>query len=248
MSDEQLFEALEMDRRFRLVSMLHPSTSAPESPAVPAVQHRILVPQPSELVFGPGTASSTSTADDIERPMSPGVVPQSPFSRTHSIDLSGMEIQAPTADRRASSSSVPSAEEGESTLSSSLQLNAELMRRLEEERVEGIASPSAATIDLPYSAAVESLKRLTKARAPEEKLIILRQSFILMNQAITRFWTGRPGAKSLDKYRIASVDELLPVFMFVVIRAEVPLLQTECNYICDFLDEHMSIGEAGMMV
>eukprot|EP01122_Echinamoeba_exundans_P005045 TRINITY_DN15226_c0_g1_i1.p1 TRINITY_DN15226_c0_g1~~TRINITY_DN15226_c0_g1_i1.p1 ORF type:complete len:1546 (-),score=222.45 TRINITY_DN15226_c0_g1_i1:1026-5663(-) len=257
MSEEQLFAALEMDHRFRLLDSLHPTTSAPASPAAPIAQHSVTIPPPAALVFGPSGAnsgggsgsssSSVSTFEEIERPMSPGVAPMTPFSRTNSIDLSGMEITSAGSDRRVSSSSIPSAEEGESTLSSSLQLNAEVMRRLEEERVEGVASPSTTTTDLPYCAAVESLKRLTKARSPEEKLIILRQSFILMNQAITRFWTGRPGAKSLDKYRIASVDELLPVFMFVVIRAEVPLLQTECNYICDFLDEHMSIGEAGMM-
>lgn len=41
---------------------------------------------------------------------------------------------------------------------------------------------------------------------------------------------------------------MLPVFIFLVVRASVPRLQSECNFISDFLDEHMSIGEAGMMV
>lgn len=258
MNDEQLFEALDMHNRFRLLNHLHPtsalSTDSPRSApatsaaAVASPRSNPDVVQLSSLNFVEPLVSNPMA--EIDRPMSPLHAPvdgADVFSRVNTIDLSttGSSILSPVPARR-----VPEVEAEDSDQEQNKQLNAELLRNLELERIEGAASPSAPqpSNEPPYRAAIDSLARLNASRTPEEKLLILRQSFILMNQAITRFWTGRPGAKSLDKYRIVSVDELLPVFMFVVIRAEVPLLQSECNYICDFLDEHMSIGEAGMMV
>jgi len=44
------------------------------------------------------------------------------------------------------------------------------------------------------------------------------------------------------------LDEMLPVFMFVVIRAKLPQLHSDCHMLVDFLSEQHIIGEAGMMV
>eukprot|EP00051_Salpingoeca_urceolata_P022935 m.381641 g.381641 ORF g.381641 m.381641 type:complete len:184 (+) comp20044_c0_seq1:207-758(+) len=87
-----------------------------------------------------------------------------------------------------------------------------------------------------YSAAVTVLQRLPAVFTAAEKLKALDDTFDAINQAIDKKWHG--------KERLQSLDEILPVFLAVLIQAKLPHLGAELQFLEDFSDRMSMSGES----
>ncbi|XP_068688097.1 alsin-like isoform X2 [Montipora foliosa] len=90
-----------------------------------------------------------------------------------------------------------------------------------------------------YTSAVECLQQISTKFSPMEKLEVLKTTFEKINEEVTCFWQGEK--------KLVSLDDLFPVFQFVVIRARIPHLGSEIHFIDDMVDSHVHIGEQGHM-
>lgn len=90
-----------------------------------------------------------------------------------------------------------------------------------------------------YISAVESLQQISTKFSPMEKLGVLKTTFEKINEEVSSFWQGEK--------KLVSLDDLFPVFQFVVIRARIPHLGSEIHFIDDMVDSHVHIGEQGHM-
>ncbi|KAF4525526.1 hypothetical protein B566_EDAN014912 [Ephemera danica] len=89
-----------------------------------------------------------------------------------------------------------------------------------------------------FGEAVETLQQLKTTFAPLEKLMVIRTTFQHMTKAVQR----RVGSDFLW-----TMDALLPVFQFVVIRAQILQLGSEIHFVEDFMEPHLLNGELGIM-
>ncbi|KAI4494098.1 hypothetical protein M0802_009252 [Mischocyttarus mexicanus] len=89
-----------------------------------------------------------------------------------------------------------------------------------------------------FSEAIEALQQLKTTFSPLEKLLVVANTFRQMTQAVK---------KHVDSTYSWSMDELLPVFCFVVVRARVLQLGSEIHFIKDFMEPHLKNGELEIM-
>ncbi|KAG7208800.1 hypothetical protein KM043_014993 [Ampulex compressa] len=89
-----------------------------------------------------------------------------------------------------------------------------------------------------FSDAIETLQQLKTTFSPLEKLLVVRNTFEQMTQAVQ---------KQLGTTYLWTMDELLPVFSFVVVRASVLQLGSEIHFIEDFMEPYLQNGELGIM-
>ncbi|XP_033359057.1 alsin [Bombus vosnesenskii] len=89
-----------------------------------------------------------------------------------------------------------------------------------------------------FSEAIETLQQLKTTFSPLEKLLVVRNTFEQMTQAVQ---------KQLGTTYLWTMDELFPVFCFVVVRASVLQLGSEIHFIEDFMEPYLQNGELGIM-
>jgi amyotrophic lateral sclerosis 2 protein len=89
--------------------------------------------------------------------------------------------------------------------------------------------------DLHFLAAIETLQRLKTTFTPQSKLNVIVSVF----KDITRLVT--------DGHLVWSMDSLLPVCMYVVVRARVLQLGAELAMLADLMETHLFQGEQGIM-
>ncbi|XP_046736020.1 alsin isoform X3 [Diprion similis] len=89
-----------------------------------------------------------------------------------------------------------------------------------------------------FGDAVETLQQLKTTFSPLEKLLVIRNTFEQMTQVVQR---------QLGSTYLWTMDELFPVFHFVVVRARVLQLGSEINFIEDFMEPYLQNGELGIM-
>ncbi|EFN76628.1 Alsin [Harpegnathos saltator] len=89
-----------------------------------------------------------------------------------------------------------------------------------------------------FSDAIETLQQLKTTFSPLEKLLVVRSTFEQMTQAVQ---------KQLGSTYLWTMDELFPVFSFVVVRASVLQLGSEIHFIEDFMEPYLQNGELGIM-
>lgn len=89
-----------------------------------------------------------------------------------------------------------------------------------------------------FTKAVETLQQLKTTFSPFEKLLVIRQTF----QNMTSTVQSQLGAD----YRW-TMDDLFPVFHFVVVRARILQLGSEIHFIEDFMEPNLQNGELGIM-
>ena len=89
-----------------------------------------------------------------------------------------------------------------------------------------------------FSDAIETLQQLKTTFSPLEKLLVVRNTFEQMTQAVQ---------KQLGSTYLWTMDELFPVFYFVVVRASVLQLGSEIHFIEDFMEPYLRNGELGIM-
>ncbi|XP_031843534.1 amyotrophic lateral sclerosis 2 [Nomia melanderi] len=89
-----------------------------------------------------------------------------------------------------------------------------------------------------FNDAIETLQQLKTTFSPLEKLLVIRNTFEQMTQAVQ---------KQLDSTYLWTMDELFPVFCFVVVRARILQLGSEIQFIEDFMEPSLQSGELGIM-
>ncbi|XP_050465644.1 alsin [Cataglyphis hispanica] len=89
-----------------------------------------------------------------------------------------------------------------------------------------------------FNDAIETLQQLKTTFSPLEKLLVVRNTFEQMTQAVQ---------KQLGSTYLWTMDELFPVFSFVVVRASVLQLGSEIHFIEDFMEPYLQNGELGIM-
>ncbi|XP_034950994.1 alsin isoform X2 [Chelonus insularis] len=86
--------------------------------------------------------------------------------------------------------------------------------------------------------AIETLQQLKTTFSPLEKLIVIRNTFEQMTKTVQ---------KKLGETYLWTMDELLPVFTFVVARAGILKLGSEIHFIDDFMESNIKNGELDVM-
>ncbi|XP_066593568.1 alsin [Prorops nasuta] len=89
-----------------------------------------------------------------------------------------------------------------------------------------------------FSEAIETLQQLKTTFSPLEKLQVVKNTFEKMTQAVQ---------KQLGPNYLWTMDELFPVFSFIVVRASVLQLGSEIHFIEDFMKSNLQNGELGIM-
>ncbi|ESO94409.1 hypothetical protein LOTGIDRAFT_145057, partial [Lottia gigantea] len=92
--------------------------------------------------------------------------------------------------------------------------------------------------DQCYASAVETLQQLSTAFSPIEKLKVIEKTFEEITETVQA---------SLKDDHVWCMDDLFPIFQFVVVRAKIRHLGAEVHMIDDLMESHLEFGELGMM-
>ncbi|MBN3271203.1 ALS2 protein, partial [Polyodon spathula] len=94
------------------------------------------------------------------------------------------------------------------------------------------------TKDICFASAVESLQQISTTFTPSDKLHVIQQTFEEITQEVLSL---------LKKDFLWSMDDLFPVFLYVVLRARIRNLGSEVHLIEDLMDPSVQNGEQGIM-
>ncbi|XP_021105916.1 alsin isoform X5 [Heterocephalus glaber] len=94
------------------------------------------------------------------------------------------------------------------------------------------------TKDACFASAVECLQQISTTFTPSDKLKVIQQTFEEISQSVLA---------SLREDFLWSMDDLFPVFLYVVLRARIRNLGSEVHLIEDLMDPYLQHGEQGIM-
>ncbi|XP_075036244.1 alsin [Mixophyes fleayi] len=94
------------------------------------------------------------------------------------------------------------------------------------------------TKDCCFASAVECLQQISTTFTPSDKLRVIQQTFEEITQE---------AQEALKEGFLWSMDELFPVFLYVVLRARIRNLGSEVHLIEDLMDPYLQHGEQGIM-
>ena len=89
-----------------------------------------------------------------------------------------------------------------------------------------------------FPTAIDCLQQLSTTFSPGEKLKVIHQTF----QEVSRTVQSQLGADY-----VMNMDDLFPVFLFVVVRSRIRHLGTEIHLIDDLIDKNIQNGELDVM-
>ncbi|XP_071484586.1 alsin-like [Diadema antillarum] len=92
--------------------------------------------------------------------------------------------------------------------------------------------------DASFLEAIESLQNLSTTFCPIDKLHVIEASFEGINNVVNA---------QQSEGHIWSMDDLFPVFQYVVVRARIPHLGSEIQFIDDMMDPNLIHGKLGIM-
>ncbi|XP_068185150.1 alsin-like isoform X2 [Antennarius striatus] len=92
--------------------------------------------------------------------------------------------------------------------------------------------------DACFVSAVETLQQISTTFTPSDKLIVIQKTFEELTQEVKPM---------LDGNFLWCMDDLLPLFLYVVIRARIRNLGAEVSMIEDLMDPNVQHGELGLM-
>eukprot|EP00742_Colponemidia_sp_Colp-10_P005089 GILJ01005436.1.p1 GENE.GILJ01005436.1~~GILJ01005436.1.p1 ORF type:complete len:587 (-),score=81.48 GILJ01005436.1:193-1953(-) len=90
---------------------------------------------------------------------------------------------------------------------------------------------------VPYSEAIRSLQRLEHLYTPREKLDCIVQTFSLMRACVVDFWKG--------KEELVAMDDELPIFIYIMIRAQLEYPFSEHAMLIDSLPPAVRMESEG---
>ncbi|XP_072473393.1 alsin [Notamacropus eugenii] len=94
------------------------------------------------------------------------------------------------------------------------------------------------TKDACFASAVECLQQISTTFTPSDKLKVIQQTFEEISQNVLA---------TLEEDFLWSMDDLFPVFLYVVLRARIRNLGSEVHLIEDLMDPYLQHGEQGIM-
>ncbi|XP_041374852.1 alsin-like isoform X2 [Gigantopelta aegis] len=89
-----------------------------------------------------------------------------------------------------------------------------------------------------YASAVDTLQQIGTAFSPIDKLRVLEATFLQITKTVQA---------SLKEDHVWCLDDLFPIFQFVVVRAQIRHLGAEIHLVNDLMETHMQYGELGVM-
>ncbi|EFA04485.1 alsin isoform X1 [Tribolium castaneum] len=89
-----------------------------------------------------------------------------------------------------------------------------------------------------FEDAIETLQQLKTTFSPTEKLLVIRQTVEKMTPVAQEL---------LGVNYVWNMDDLFPIFLFVVVRARIPDLGSELDFVDNFMDPSLESGELGIM-
>ncbi|XP_056284994.1 alsin-like isoform X1 [Pseudoliparis swirei] len=92
--------------------------------------------------------------------------------------------------------------------------------------------------DACFVSAVETLQQISTAFTPSDKLLVIQKTFEELTQEVKSM---------LDDNFVWCMDDLLPLFIYVVLRARIRNLGAEVSLIDDLMDPNIQHGEMGLM-
>nr|XP_029134559.1 alsin-like isoform X2 [Labrus bergylta] len=92
--------------------------------------------------------------------------------------------------------------------------------------------------DACFVSAIETLQQISTTFTPSDKLLVIKNTFEELTQEIKPM---------LEDNFLWCMDDLLPLFLYVVLRARVKNLGAEVSLIDDLMDSNVQHGELGMM-
>ncbi|XP_057708609.1 alsin-like isoform X2 [Corythoichthys intestinalis] len=92
--------------------------------------------------------------------------------------------------------------------------------------------------DVSFGGAVETLQQISTTFTPSDKLLVIQNTFEELTQEI------KP---TQDGDFLWCMDDLLPLFLYVVLRARIRNLGAEVSLIEDLMDPNVQHGELGLM-
>ncbi|XP_024919902.1 alsin-like isoform X5 [Cynoglossus semilaevis] len=92
--------------------------------------------------------------------------------------------------------------------------------------------------DACYVSAVETLQQISTTFTPSDKLMVIQKTFEELTQEVKPLVA--------DDF-LWSMDDLLPLFLYVVLRARIRNLGAEISLIEDLMDSNVQHGEMGLM-
>ncbi|XP_071943123.1 alsin-like isoform X2 [Antedon mediterranea] len=93
------------------------------------------------------------------------------------------------------------------------------------------------TVDVCYKEAVENLRNLSTSYTPHDKLLVIERTFEAMDKEV----------KGHAADHIWNMDDLFPVFQYIVIRARIRHLGSEIQFVEDLMEDEVSNGKLGIM-
>jgi len=91
----------------------------------------------------------------------------------------------------------------------------------------------------PYTKAIVTLRNIIKERSPRDKLGCILNTFRETIKCVTDFW-DKEGCEP-----VVGADDLVPIFTFVILKAQIPNLFTEMNFIWEFASDTEMNGNFG---
>ncbi|CAN9497900.1 unnamed protein product [Ophioblennius macclurei] len=98
---------------------------------------------------------------------------------------------------------------------------------------------SSSTQDLCFLSALETLQQISTTFTPSDKLMVIKKTFEELTQEVKRV---------LDDKVMWCMDDLFPLFLYVVLRARIKNLGAEVCLIEDLMDPNVQHGELGLML
>ncbi|KAF7655197.1 hypothetical protein LDENG_00059690 [Lucifuga dentata] len=93
--------------------------------------------------------------------------------------------------------------------------------------------------DACFVSAVETLQQISTTFTPSDKLMVIQRTFEELTQEVKPM---------LDGDFLWCMDDLFPLFLYVVLRARIRKLGAEVNLIEDLMDPNIQHGELGLML
>jgi len=91
----------------------------------------------------------------------------------------------------------------------------------------------------PYHRAIKTLRKISHLKSPREKLGCILQTFKDIIQSFGDFW------EHYDREAVIGADDLVPIFAYVILKARIPKVFSEMNFIWEFASDSELSGKYG---
>lgn len=92
---------------------------------------------------------------------------------------------------------------------------------------------------VPYQKAIETLRNIVNEKSPRDKLGCILRTFRETIKCVTDFW-DKEGCDP-----VVGADDLVPIFAYVILKANIPHLYSEMNFIWEFASDAEMNGNYG---